>query len=110
MNQSIHNPDCTKYFIASADGVYSYGVVDPGMYMDSGLSEIEIFTDETIYLNRLYELGIIDRYYILKTGNFYQYGVIDSNIDLDTEGIEIFTDEDLYLDRLDELDIDLQNV
>lgn len=105
MNQSIHNPDCTKYFIAGQ----GYGTVDPGQYMDTGLDQIEVFTDEEAYLNRLYELSILDRYFISKTNNTYTYGLIDPSINLDTEGIEVFLDEDLYLTRLDELGINPEN-
>jgi hypothetical protein len=109
MNQSIHNPECKKYFIATDDSVYSYGVVEPNMYMDSGLPNIETFTDETIYLDRLYELGLIEKYFIAQVDDVYSYGLVTEDTSLDTEGIEIFIDEDLYLNRLDELGLDLED-
>jgi hypothetical protein len=51
-------PTTRKYWI-NKNGDYSYGFVDVGCVMNSGLTKLEIFDNEEDYLARLEELGII---------------------------------------------------
>jgi hypothetical protein len=55
---SIMKPTTRKYWI-NKNGDYSYGFVDVGCVMNSGLTKLEIFDNEEDYLARLEELGII---------------------------------------------------
>lgn len=55
---TIIYPNCKKFFIASTVNLYSFGEVLPGQCMESGLNNLEIFDDFSLYTARLSTLGL----------------------------------------------------
>ena len=51
-------PNSKKFFIASTVNLYSFGEVLPGQCMATGLNNLEIFDDFSLYTARLLGLGL----------------------------------------------------
>jgi hypothetical protein len=51
-------PSQDTYFVISEQGKVSYGKITPTQKVESGLGELETFTVEQDWLDRLTELGI----------------------------------------------------
>ena len=54
----IKYPPQKKWFIANTGGIYSHGAINTDQVMSTGLENIEVFTDEKTYLERISDLHI----------------------------------------------------
>lgn len=56
--KEIKYPSVRTFFIANTGDEYSFGVVEVNQCMETGLDNIEVFENESIYIARLKEIGI----------------------------------------------------